>query len=282
MQQTLSGPPKYKGLFGTATVILREEGFSGLTRGLAPAIVREMTYSAIRLGLYDAIRSNYILKIDAEGKQHGEETLWKKIMAGMVSGGIGCALCSPSDLIKVQMQASTPDFKPVYPSMTAAVRTVVAKSGYIGLWAGVGPNVLRAAMLTASQLPSYDHSKHLLFQTGWGWVREGLLLHTVCSMIAGVVSATSGCSAYHFMASSNHIPFIPVTSPADVIKSRVMNDHTRQYSSALDCLFRTVRNEGAMALFKGWVPNWMRLGPHSLVTFLVLEQLRRLAGVSPV
>jgi hypothetical protein len=61
-----------------------------------------------------------------------------------------------------------------------------------------------------------------------------------------------------------------------------MNDSTRQYSSAMDCLSKTVRNEGLMALFKGWVPNWMRLGPHSLVTFIVLEQLRKFAGVSPV
>ena len=89
------------------------------------------------------------------------------------------------------MQASTPDGKPAYPSMSAAVRSVVAKSGVVGLWGGVGPNVLRAAFLTASQLPSYDHSKHLLLGTGWSWVREGLLLHTVCSMVAGVVSATS-------------------------------------------------------------------------------------------
>lgn len=286
LQDNSGGQLKYKGFFRSFLTILKEEGPVGFSRGLAPALLRDGSYSAIRLGLYDTIRAKYILKIDKDGKKHGEETLWKKITAGLISGSVGSgefwpsslqapfnpsshkrststALCSPTDLIKVQMQASTPDGRPIYSSMRVAVATVVAQSGVKGLWAGVWPNVVRAAGVTASQLPSYDHSKHLLFQTGWSWVEEGMPLHIVCSMIAGVVSAT-------------------VTSPADVIKSRIMNDHAKVYSSAMDCLIKTVRNEGFMTLYAGWVPNWSRLGPHSLITFLVLEQLRRLAGVSPV
>jgi len=87
---TGTGPPKYNGFIRSFFVIFREEGLSGLGRGLAPALLREATYSGIRLGLYDQIRAKYILKTDENGRHRGEETLWKKIGAGMISGGVGC------------------------------------------------------------------------------------------------------------------------------------------------------------------------------------------------
>ena len=36
-----------------------------------------------------------------------------------------------------------------------------------GLWRGVGPTMSRAALLSAGQLSSYDHSKTLLLRGGW-------------------------------------------------------------------------------------------------------------------
>ncbi len=40
-----------------------------------------------------------------------------------------------------------------------------------------------------------------------------------------------------------------------------------------------VRDEGLSVLMRGWVPNYMRLGPQTLVTFLVAEKLRSLVGL---
>lgn len=38
--------------------------------------------------------------------------------------------------------------------------------------------------------------------------------------------------------------------------------------------FHIVKSEGPTALFKGWLPAFLRLGPHTIVTFIVLEQLK--------
>jgi hypothetical protein len=77
------------------------------------------------------------------------------------------------------------------------------------------------------------------------------------------------------------------TSPIDLVKSRYMNQpfdkgKGLRYSSTLDCFRKTVQAEGFLALFKGWLPQWLRIGPHTIITFVVLEQLRRLAGLRPV
>lgn len=55
-----------------------------------------------------------------------------------------------------------------------------------------------------------------------------------------------------------------------------------RYSSMAHCLGSTVRSEGVRALWKGWAPSCLRLGPHTCVSLLIFEQLRRLAGLAPI
>ena len=45
-------------------------------------------------------------------------------------------------------------------------------------------------------------------------------------------------------------------------------------------LLRLLRQEGPMALFNGWVPTYLRLGPHAILTFPLLEALRGAAGLA--
>ena len=42
----------------------------------------------------------------------------------------------------------------------------------------------------------------------------------------------------------------------------------------MSVLSTIIREEGPLALFKGWVPAFVRLGPHTIVTFMVLEQFK--------
>ena len=46
------------------------------------------------------------------------------------------------------------------------------------------------------------------------------------------------------------------------------------YSSLASCLAQTWRKEGAAALWKGFWPYYVRNGPHTVITFMVIEQLR--------
>jgi solute carrier family 25 uncoupling protein 8/9 len=47
----------------------------------------------------------------------------------------------------------------------------------------------------------------------------------------------------------------------------------------LACTADLLRREGAAALFKGWSANYARLGPQTVIIFVVAEQLRGLAGL---
>ena len=55
-----------------------------------------------------------------------------------------------------------------------------------------------------------------------------------------------------------------------------------KYSLPADAVKKCVQTEGIRGLYKGFLPNWMRIGPHTIVTFFVFEQLRNMVGIQPV
>lgn len=50
-------------------------------------------------------------------------------------------------------------------------------------------------------------------------------------------------------------------------------DGKPEYTGAIDVLGRIVKNEGVFALWKGFLPYFFRIGPHTVLTFIVMEQL---------
>ena len=44
--------------------------------------------------------------------------------------------------------------------------------------------------------------------------------------------------------------------------------------STMQMIRNSMKNEGAMFMFKGWVPAWTRLQPTTMLIFITLEQLK--------
>lgn len=51
------------------------------------------------------------------------------------------------------------------------------------------------------------------------------------------------------------------------------------YSGTLDCWRKVAASEGPLALYKGFMPGWLRLGPWQLVFWCSYEQLRIVTGI---
>lgn len=47
------------------------------------------------------------------------------------------------------------------------------------------------------------------------------------------------------------------------------------YNGSIDCGIQTVRNEGFRALYKGFIPAWLRMGPWNIIFFITYEQLKQ-------
>ena len=46
-----------------------------------------------------------------------------------------------------------------------------------------------------------------------------------------------------------------------------------RYTGPIDCIAKTVRAEGPLALYKGFVPTYLRLAPWQLIFFVLFEQV---------
>jgi solute carrier family 25 protein 34/35 len=51
-----------------------------------------------------------------------------------------------------------------------------------------------------------------------------------------------------------------------------------RYTSIFDCARQLVRSEGVSALYKGFWPHYLRLGPQVMLTFVFWEQLKVLTA----
>ena len=65
-----------------------------------------------------------------------------------------------------------------------------------------------------------------------------------------------------------------VCSPLDVVKTRIMSAHQHDGKHPIRIMAHMIKTEGIGSLFRGWMPAFVRLGPHTIVTFIVLEQLK--------
>ena len=258
---------RYGGPLGTAWRVAADEGVRALYSGLSASLLREATYSTIRVGGYDVIK-------DALGPWPAAHAvpLWAKIAAGAGSGLCGAALVNPTDLVRVRMQADAGPRKR-YRGLAHALISVARDEGLRGLYRGVTPTVVRAAVLTAAQLASYDESKQLALafagsESAPSWLRlrtDGFALHALCSAVSGCVAAFC-------------------TSPFDVVKTRVMAQASdaagrpQRYRSMADCFVQTHRSEGLRSFWKGLTPNAGRIVPHTIIMFIVYERLRVFFG----
>ncbi|XP_042210184.1 mitochondrial uncoupling protein 4-like isoform X4 [Homarus americanus] len=254
----------YRGLASTGVGIIREEGMLRLWQGVTPAVYRHLIYSGTRMVLYEKVRDHLFTR-----RADGTRPVWQAIVGGILVGGIAQFLASPADLIKVQMQMEGKrrlEGKPprIHSAGEAFVKIYNA-GGLRGLWKGCMPNVYRSAFVNLGDLTTYDSVKRY-FVSSWG-LSDNYWTHALSSACSGLIGATMG-------------------TPVDVVKTRVMNQPTDNrargllYRNSLDCLMKTIHNEGFWALYKGFIPCWLRMGPWSLTFWLTYEQIRNLSGTS--
>ncbi|OUS47231.1 mitochondrial uncoupling protein 2 [Ostreococcus tauri] len=248
---------RYASMASTMRTVVAEEGAAALWKGIAPGIHRQVLFGGLRIGMYEPVKAFYAEKMGT-ASEGADAPLALKIAAGLTTGAIGITIASPTDLVKVRMQAEgrLPEGTPKrYPSAVGAYGTIVRQEGVAALWTGLTPNIMRNSIINAAELASYDQFKQTF--VGMGAKADEVSTHIASAIGAGFVATCVG-------------------SPVDVVKSRVMGDSVGKYKGFIDCVTKTLTHEGPMAFYGGFLPNFARLGGWNVCMFLTLEQVRRL------
>jgi solute carrier family 25 (mitochondrial dicarboxylate transporter), member 10 len=250
-------PDAPKTTISTFTHILKSEGFFGLYAGLSAALLRQLTYSTVRFGVYEDFKVRFAPKPNPSNPDKpAQQSMLNLILMSSVSGALGGVAGNPGDILNVRMQSDAslpPEKQRNYKHAIDGLIRMTREEGVASLFRGVGPNAARALLMTSSQLASYDGFKRICLDS-FG-MKDNIATHFVSSLAAGFV-ATSICN------------------PVDVIKTRIMNAGKKE--SLMNILGKAQQKEGLFWMYRGWTPSFMRLGPQTVITMIFLEQHKKL------
>uniref|UniRef100_A0A672FP91 Mitochondrial dicarboxylate carrier n=1 Tax=Salarias fasciatus TaxID=181472 RepID=A0A672FP91_SALFA len=246
-----------KRMVGMAIHVVKNDGVLALYNGLSASLCRQMSYSLTRFAIYETVRD--MLGSSSQGPM----PFYQKVLLGasvsLAAGFTGGFVGTPADLVNVRMQNDMklpPEQRRNYKHAIDGLFRVAREEGVRRLFSGASMASSRGALVTVGQLACYDQAKQLVL--GTGIMGDNIMTHFVSSFIAG------GCATF-------------LCQPLDVLKTRLMNSKG-EYAGVTHCLRETARL-GPLAFYKGLVPAGIRLIPHTVLTFIFLEQLRQNFGV---
>ncbi|XP_026828477.1 mitochondrial 2-oxoglutarate/malate carrier protein [Ooceraea biroi] len=226
-------------------------GVRGFYTGLTAAILRQLTYTTTRLGMYNTL-------LDVAEQQFGRLNYATMISFGMVAGVMGSFVGTPTDLVLVRMVADInlpPEKRRNYRNAISGILDIWRTEGFFRLWRGAVPTMGRAAVVNGTQLGTYTRAKMILQDTGY--IQNGMLLQFVAAMISSVIT----CCA---------------SIPVDVAKTRIQNwRHSAKPTSVMATIVNIARTEGVMSLWRGFLPYYSRAAPNTVITMVCLDQLQR-------
>ena len=142
-----------------------------------------------------------------------------------------------------------------------ACQLIYKNSGMTGLWRGVSGAVARVTVGSAAQLSVFSTSKD--------FIKKQKLFEENSWLVPASASMLSGFAV------------VMVMTPFDVVCTRLYNQGTSAtgrgllYDGLVDCCVKIFRREGLLAFYKGIGPHYFRIGPHTFLSLLFWDELRK-------
>ncbi|CAF1235496.1 unnamed protein product [Rotaria sp. Silwood1] len=247
------GAREHKTSFHALRAIFRSGGLSGIYAGLSAGLFRQATYTTARLGIYQTLLERFR---QPDGRP---PPFFINLLLGVVAGGLGSFIGTPAEvaLIRMTLDGRLPMAeRRNYAHVFDALVRITREEGVFKLWRGAIPTATRAMIVNAAQMPTYSQAKQAIMSAGL--MQQGFPLHAVSSLIAAFVTTA-------------------VSLPVDIVKTRYQNMKIIQgkpeYNGIFDIFQRILRQEGVFSFWKGFTAYFSRLGPHTILTFIFIEQL---------
>uniref|UniRef100_A0A914RR90 Mitochondrial dicarboxylate carrier n=1 Tax=Parascaris equorum TaxID=6256 RepID=A0A914RR90_PAREQ len=151
--------------------IYRGDGILGFYNGISASLLRQLTYSTTRFGMYETIKKQFP----------------GALIAG-ISGACGGWVGTPGDMVNVRMQNDmklAPEKRRNYKHAIDGVIRVAREEGVTKLFNGATMATCRAILMTIGQLSFYDQIKQTVIATGY--MKDNLTTHFFSSFCAGIL-----------------------------------------------------------------------------------------------
>mmetsp|Transcript_5548 Transcript_5548/g.16547 ORF Transcript_5548/g.16547 Transcript_5548/m.16547 type:complete len:335 (+) Transcript_5548:268-1272(+) len=249
---------RYTGMIDCFRQIVRREGARrGLYAGLGAVLAGGIPCSMLVFSSYQTSK-----RLSERYFSNSPEAI-----RDLVSGGIGevsgLAAYVPSEVVAKRMQISGLGPGRNYRSVFHALKVIYRTEGIRGLYSGTIPTMLRDVPCTALQFMFFERLKKLYKEFEPAGIENG----SESGFALGVIGFLAGGAAAF------------LTNPFDVVKTRLQTQPSgceKLYNGTLDCIMKTVREEGFFKLWRGAGARVLWVAPLSAITFSVYGKTAQL------
>jgi solute carrier family 25 phosphate transporter 23/24/25/41 len=255
LQKNPGADSKYKGFGQSLRTIWREEGIRGMYRGNGANVIRVFPYVGTQFMCFSRFKRAVLAR-----RPDGPQALapLEKLGVGAAAGVLSVVATYPLDLVRGRLTAQGGAMKMVrpYTGMLDALVRIGREGGVRALYKGMAPNVIG--------IGPYVGVNYAVFET----LKERCPVERGASgpsplwlMACGAVAGTSGQT---------------VAYPMDLLRRRFQMPGA-DYGSVGNALRRIVAEEGVLGLYKGYLPNFVKVVPTIAVMFWSNDMLKRAA-----
>ncbi|KAJ3209438.1 hypothetical protein HDU67_006197 [Dinochytrium kinnereticum] len=243
LQVSTPGSVGYSSIGDAFSKIIKQEGFGALYRGILPPIMVEAPKRSIKFGANEEYGKLY--------KSMGiKDAQLLSILTGISAGATESLVVVAPDLVKIRLQDKANAGR--YTGTGDAFKKIYAAEGFTGFWRGLEATMLRHVVWNAGYFGVIQAIRAKLPKAK---TQNEVLLN---NFVAGSLGGTVGTI---------------LNTPFDVVKSRVQGQIAApyKYNWAAPALITIAKEEGFGALYKGFVPKVLRLGPGGGILLVVYE-----------
>jgi solute carrier family 25 2-oxodicarboxylate transporter 21 len=237
---------KGMGLMGTFKNIVATQGLSRLYKGLAPPLMLEAPKRAVKFAANDFWGKQFM---SMAGTTQMTQSI--SILTGCSAGATESFVVVPFELVKIKLQDKTSPFK----GPMDVIKHVVKTEGVLGLYNGMEATFWRHVWWNGGYFGSIYQIRQMLpkAETPGGQLMNNFISGSIGGLVGTIIN-----------------------TPFDVVKSRIqlaprVPGVVPKYNWTYPSLMIIMREEGAAALYKGFVPKVLRLAPGGGVLLLVVE-----------
>jgi solute carrier family 25 phosphate transporter 23/24/25/41 len=238
----------------------REEGWRGFMAGNGTNCIRIVPYSAVQFGAYNFYKRFFE---DTPGSPLGP---YQRLLCGGLAGITSVTFTYPLDIVRTRLSIQSASFAGLekrgqkLPGMWGILTSMYKnEGGFLALYRGIVPTVAGVAPYVGLNFMVYEIMRKQ-------FTREGEKDPSAIGKLAA--GASSGAVAQ------------TCTYPFDVLRRRfqinTMSGMGYQYAGIGDAIRQIVKTEGIRGLYKGIVPNLLKVAPSMASSWLSFEFTRDL------
>jgi len=242
------GVDHYSGMLDCIKKIVKNEGASRLYRGISAPILMEAPKRATKFAANDEWGKFYR---NMFGVAKMNQSL--SILTGASAGATEAFVVVPFELVKIRLQDKAQAAN--YSGPLDVVRKIVRAEGPLALYQGLESTMWRHILWNAGYFGCIFQVRAMLPANPTN--QKSVQVRN--DLISGAIGGTIGTV---------------LNTPLDVVKSRIQNTtkipgQVPKYNWAFPALGTVLKEEGFGALYKGFIPKVLRLGPGGGILLVV-------------